>query len=118
MNMDEGFWHALDQLVSEHPLIIDRAKGSCHPRYPEIIYPLDYGYLEGTQAGDGTGIDVWVGSAPRRSVTAVVCTVDRLKRDAEVKLLLGCTAQEAQTILDFHNDDAGWQSAILYRRSG
>jgi inorganic pyrophosphatase len=112
----DNFWHKLDHLIAEHKLVIDRPKGSRHPRYPEMIYPLDYGYLAGTQAADGDGIDVWMGNAAKRSVTAVVCTVDMLKRDAEVKILLGCTEQEAQTILDFHNDDSDWQSATLVER--
>jgi inorganic pyrophosphatase len=116
MNTDD-FWHKLDQLVAEHELVIDRPKGSRHPRYPEMVYPLDYGYLQGTQAADGDGIDVWVGSLPEQAVTAIVCTVDMLKRDAEVKILLGCTPQEAQTALSFHTDDSDWQSAILIERS-
>ncbi len=111
--MENSFWSKLDQLVAEHELVIDRPAGSRHPRCPEMVYPLDYGYLDGTQAADGDGIDVWVGSLSKQAVTAVVCTVDMLKRDTEVKLLLGCTPQEAQTILDFHNDDSDWQSAII-----
>ena len=114
--MENGFWHKLDQLVTEHELVIDRPKGSQHPRYPEMLYPLDYGYLADTQAADGDGIDVWVGSLPEQKVTAVVCTVDMLKRDTEIKLLLGCTPQEMQTILDFHNDNSDWQSAIGIER--
>ena len=70
-----NFWSKLDQLVAEHELVIDRPKGSRHPRYPEMTYPLGYGYLEGTQAGGGNGIDVWVGSLPKRTVMAIICTV-------------------------------------------
>ena len=113
---NNDFWLKLDQLIAEHELVIDRPKGSRHPRYPEVIYPLDYGYLAGTQAIDGGGIDVWVGSLPERTVTAVACTIDMLKRDAEIKILLGCTPEDMQTILSFHNDDFGWQSAILIER--
>jgi inorganic pyrophosphatase len=113
----DGFWLKLDRLVAEHERVIDRPAGSRHPRYPEIVYPLDYGYLAGTQAADGGGIDIWVGSLPEQAVTAVVCTVDMLKRDTEVKILLGCTAQDMETILGFHNDDSDWQSAILIARS-
>jgi len=114
--LENGFWHKLDRLFAEHELIIDRPAGSRHPRYPEMVYPLDYGYLAGTQATDGDGIDVWVGNLPERAVTAVVCTIDILKRDTEVKILLGCTPQETQAILDFHNDDSDWQSAIAIER--
>ena len=29
-----GFWEALDRLVSASTIVIDRPKGSAHPRYP------------------------------------------------------------------------------------
>ena len=106
---EEGFWAALDRLVAESTVCIDRPKGSRHPRFPDFVYPLDYGYLEGTQAGDGHAIDVWRGSLPHDRLTAVVCTVDMLKRDCEVKLLIGCTPAEADTIVATHR-------AILVRR--
>jgi len=41
---------------------IDRPRGTAHPRFPEFIYPLDYGYLEGPQGGDGNAVDVWRGA--------------------------------------------------------
>lgn len=96
-------------------LSIDRPKGSAHPRYPDFFYPLDYGFLAGTTSGDGAGIDVWVGSLPEQRVTALLCTVDLGKRDAEIKLLLGCTRQEMQDLLAIHNN--GTQSATLIERS-
>jgi inorganic pyrophosphatase len=45
---NEAFWEALDTLVSSSKLVIDRPKGTHHPRFSEIIYPVDYGYLENT----------------------------------------------------------------------
>ena len=45
---------------------------------------------------------MWRGSLPEGRLDAVVCTVDVQKRDAEIKLLLGCTAAEKHTICDFH----------------
>jgi inorganic pyrophosphatase len=101
--MQAEFWQYLDRLLAACPLVIDRPQGSAHPRYPEIIYPLDYGYLEGSTTVDGGGLDVWVGSLPERTLTALALTVDLHKRDAEIKLLLGCTPEERQIILDFHN---------------
>jgi inorganic pyrophosphatase len=109
-----NFWNYLDQLVDSHPLVIDRPRGSHHPRFPEIVYPLDYGFLEGTTSSDGGGVDVWLGPSGSRHLSAVILTVDLHKRDAEIKLLLGCTEQEIQTILDFHNADD--MRATLIRR--
>ena len=111
-----GFWERLDDLVSDSRVVIDRPRGTAHPRYPEFIYPLDYGYLGATQASDGGGVDVWVGSLPEPRVTAVVCTVDVLKRDTELKLLLGCTPEEAEIILQTHHSH--FQAAILIPRPG
>ncbi|MDQ3927568.1 MAG: inorganic pyrophosphatase [Chloroflexota bacterium] len=110
------FWLALDQLASAHSIMIDRPTGSMHPRYPDFTYPLDYGYLEGTISGDGAGVDVWVGSLPRSMVTGVVCCVDAVKGDVEMKLLLGCTEAEMRLVLGIHND--GGQSAVLLVRPG
>ena len=43
---------------------------------------------------DGGEIDVWLGTAGGKQVNGIVCTVDRMKRDSEIKLLIGCTAEE------------------------
>jgi inorganic pyrophosphatase len=112
---DSRFWQGLDQLVAGAELTIDRPRGSAHPRYPDFIYPMDYGYLAGTRSADGGGIDVWVGSLPEQKVTGVIINLDLLKRDSEVKILLGCTAAEAHTILAVHG--GGSQSAILVQRN-
>ncbi len=62
MTSDTSFWQSMTQLLITNSLIIDRPKGTTHPRYPDLIYPLDYGYLENTTSSDGGGIDVWLGS--------------------------------------------------------
>lgn len=101
-------------MVAAAAVIIDRPRGSTHPRYPEYVYPFDYGYLQGTTAGDGDGIDVWIGSLAARRVTGVICTVDLEQRDAEIKILLGCSAQDAGTITATHN--TGPQAGLLIMR--
>ena len=108
---DQNFWHKLAHLISTHEIIIDRPKGSAHPQYPDYIYPYDYGYLENTSAADGDGIDVWVGTLPDKKIVAVIFTVDTSQKDAEIKLLLGCTREECDTILATHN--RGSQAGIL-----
>src|SRR5579884_3172446 len=80
---DERFWALADELVRSHAIVIDRPRGSQHPRMPEIVYPLDYGFLDGTVAVDGGGVDVWRGSLPELRVTAIIATVDVYKGDAE-----------------------------------
>ena len=34
-------------------ITVDRPKGSCHPRYPDLYYPVNYGYVDGVTAPDG-----------------------------------------------------------------
>ena len=65
---NEGFWKALDELVNHSEIMIDRPQGTAHPRYPDFIYKLDYGYLKDTSSMDGGGIDVWVGSGEKKIV--------------------------------------------------
>ena len=109
------FWAALDKLAETSQIVIDRPKGSAHPRFTQYIYPLDYGYLEGTSSMDGEGIDLWLGTDPAKKLTAILCTVDLIKRDSEIKLLLGCTEEEIQTILEFHNQSEMMRGMLVRR---
>ena len=61
------FWNAIDELVNNSEIIIDRPKGTSHPKYPDFIYRVDYGYLKDTTSMDGAGIDVWVGSGAKKA---------------------------------------------------
>lgn len=110
------YWDYLDLLIAESRIVIDRPRGTAHPSYPNLIYPLDYGYLDGTRAVDGGGIDLFRGTLPDLSLDAIALSVDLVKRDAEVKLILGCTEVEIRAVLDFLNG-AGMR-ACLVRRAG
>jgi inorganic pyrophosphatase len=100
------FWAYLDRLITASSVVIDRPKGSAHPRYAGMIYPVDYGYLSGTTSMDGSGIDVWVGSQEPKLAKGLICSVDLNKRDAEIKVLIGCSGRETQEILAFLNDQS------------
>jgi inorganic pyrophosphatase len=104
MNTDKTFWREMIRLAETNAIVRDRPKGAPHPRYPEHIYPLDYGYLENTTAGDGDGIDVWMGSLESKTLTGILCTFDKIKRDAEIKLLLGCTMDDVRVIQNFNSE--------------
>lgn len=39
---------------------VDRPLGSAHPNYPELIYPLNYGYVAGILGGDGEPQDAYI----------------------------------------------------------
>ena len=114
MKYDIGFWNAVDELVNSSEIVIDRPKGTSHPKYPDFIYRVDYGYLKDTLSMDGAGIDVWVGSGEKKA-DAIMCIVDLMKRDSEIKILIGCTEEEKQIVYETHNETQ-FMKGVLIRR--
>ena len=104
------FWQKIDSLVLSTNVIISQEKGSHHPKYLNMIYPVKYGYLEDTDA-----IKVFRGSLKKSTPDAIMVVGDILKRDLEVKLLWGCTLEEEIEILRFINQ-TDYQKGILVRR--
>ena len=39
---------------------VDRPLGTSHPRHPDMVYPINYGYVDGVFAGDGAEQDVYL----------------------------------------------------------
>ena len=68
---------------------IDRPLGSRHPREPDIVYEVNYGYLPGTLARDGHPLDVYVLGArePLERCLATVIAIVRRRDDVEDKLV-------------------------------
>lgn len=95
------FWQALQALVRSSEIHIDRPAGSRHPHFPDMIYPLDYGYLRATHSNDRDNLDLWIGTRTDRSLDGVLLTVDPGKRESEIKLLLGCTEGDQLVIENF-----------------
>ncbi|SDM25592.1 hypothetical protein [Allokutzneria albata] len=88
------FFDVADELVRRSGVVVERRKGAAHPRYPEVVYPLDYGHVPATTGGDGAEVDVFVGTAGG-GVCGALVTADPGKGDVEVKLLVGCSPAEA-----------------------
>ena len=114
--IDVEFWDAVDKLIADSRIVIDRPKDSAHPKYPHCIYPVDYGYLADTASMDGSGIDLWLGSKQEQVADALICTIDLLKRDSEIKFLIGCTDLEKHRILAFHNDSEFMKGILIERK--
>ena len=66
---------------------IDRPAGSSHPKYLEIIYPINYGYINGIIAPDGEEQDVYVLgiNEPLTTFRGRVIAIIRRKNDVEEK---------------------------------
>lgn len=43
-----------------YTVTIDRPMGSAHPEHPTMVYPINYGYVEGITGGDGEPQDAYV----------------------------------------------------------
>jgi len=71
-------------------VIIDRPKGSAHPDYPDIVYPLNYGYIKDILAPDGEAQDVYVLGVdePLVNFTGEVIAAIRRENDVEDKWIV------------------------------
>ncbi|MBQ2669014.1 MAG: inorganic pyrophosphatase [Clostridia bacterium] len=87
---------------------MDRPLGSAHPRYPDMIYPVNYGYVPGLLAGDNAEQDVYVlgPTEPLKEFTGVIIAVIHRFDDCEDKWVAAeqiglYTESEIRAILDF-----------------
>lgn len=109
------FWQKLDTLFFSSKLVVDRPRYTVHYKYSNLVYPVDYGYLSDTTGSDQAPIDVFKGSQKTNQVGAIVVSADILKKDCEVKLLIGCSEEEEHEVLEFLNQTE-FQKAILIHR--
>lgn len=70
-------------------LIIDRPIGSMHPEYPNLIYPVNYGYIPDVFSSDGKELDVYLLGVdiPVSEYTARIIGIIHRLSDAEDKLV-------------------------------
>ena len=76
-------------------VVIDRPMGTTHPRFPDFVYPINYGYIPGTMAPDGHPIDAYVLGAeyPIKRCSAMVIAVIRRRDDVEDKLVVALSGE-------------------------
>ena len=43
-----------------YKVIVDRPMGSIHPEFPDIVYEVNYGYVDGILAADGEEQDAYI----------------------------------------------------------
>ncbi|MFB9909424.1 inorganic pyrophosphatase [Allokutzneria oryzae] len=97
------FFAVVDDLVRRAGVVVERRRGSAHPRFPDAVYPVDYGHVPGTAGGDGAELDAFLGTAGG-GVRAALVTADPGKGDVEVKLLVGCSPAEEEAAERFLRD--------------
>ena len=112
---NEEFWEKIEEIVLHSEIVVDRAKGSCHPIIKDIIYPVDYGYLKNTKSMDGEGIDIWIGKDEKAIVNGILCTIDTFRKDSEIKILFRCSCEEIKSIYSFTNERQEMKGILLFR---
>lgn len=90
---------------------IDRPIGTPHPKHPEIIYPINYGFIPNVFGGDGEELDVYILGIDERieegdtTKVKIIGIVYRMN-DVEDKLVaapegMEYTPEEIENIIDF-----------------
>ncbi len=88
---------------------IDRPIGSIHPNHPDLIYPVNYGYISGVLGGDGEELDVYLLGVdiPVEEYIARIIGIVHRQNDVEDKLV---AAPEG-----FHIDQKKISEAIRFQ---
>lgn len=79
-------WSYLGKAVT---VAVDRPMGSAHPKHPGMIYPINYGYIEGVLGGDGEDLDVYILGVdqPVKEFTGRIVAIVHRENDVEDKLV-------------------------------
>jgi len=109
------FWQKIDTLYLSGNLVMTRKKGERHPEFSNLVYPTDYGRLEDTNAVNGKGVSVYVGSGSKTKISGLIIAADILVKELDVKILAGCTDDEIEQILRFLNQ-TDYQKTVLIKR--
>lgn len=85
---------------------VDRPLGSVHPKHPDMVYPVNYGYIAGTLAPDGEEQDAYIlgVDAPVKQFTGRVIAVIRRRDDVEDKWVVAdrdFTKEQIRAATDF-----------------
>lgn len=87
----------LEDLIGKNvEVYIDRPVGSAHPKYSDMIYPINYGYIKEITAADSEYQDVYVLGEESKidyCVGKVIAIVER-KNDLEDKLVVSTKDKE------------------------
>lgn len=125
MNISKGDKSYIGKTVT---VTMDRPIGAVHPKHPDIIYPINYGYIDGIIAGDGEEQDVYVLGVdkPVDSAECVIVAVIMRENDNEDKwvgvpkeLVGGELCYECNIVHNTHFQEQYYKSEVfaLYEKT-
>ncbi len=99
---------------------VDRPLGSYHPEYPDLYYPVNYGYIAGIMAPDGEEQDAYILGVdePVRSFTGTVIAIVRRADDVEEKWVVcpaHLTFSKEEIAKQIHFQEQYYQSEIIMK---
>ena len=80
---------------------IDRPLGSCHPNHSDLYYPVNYGYIEGTIAGDGEAQDAYILGVDKPVTEFVGRVIAVIHRKNDVEEFIGHSTEIEKTLEDY-----------------
>lgn len=103
---------------------VDRPIGTAHPKHPDIIYPINYGYIAGEIAPDGEELDAYIlgVTEPLTTFTGSVIAIIHRENDIEDKLVIaphGCAFNQAEVAAAVQFQEQFYRGTIdcLWRKS-
>lgn len=96
---------------------IDRPIGTTHPKHPDIVYPINYGYIPNVIGGDGEELDVYLlgVNVPVSEYNAHVIGIVHRINDIEDKLVaapIGITFTKEEISKAVHFQEQYYESEI------
>jgi len=90
LQSDGDLMHTLSQLGRTVTVTADRPAGSTHPDHPDMVYPVNYGYVSGISSGDGEWMDAYILGVcePLSEFTGTVSAVIHRFDDCDDKLIV------------------------------
>jgi len=97
----------------------DRPLGSTHPKHSGLVYPVNYGYIEGIIAPDGEEQDAYILGVdePVQEFTGQVIAVIHRKNDVEDKWVVapeGSSFTEEEIISATHFQEQYFDTEIIF----
>ena len=98
-------------------ITVDRPMGSFHPEYPDLYYPVNYGYIPGTLAPDGEEEDAYILGVdhPVSTFTGRIIALIHREDDVEDKWIVapeGMTFTEEQIRAAVHFQEQYFHTTI------
>ncbi len=102
---------------------IDRPLGSRHPRYPDLVYPINYGFAPGTVSGDGMPVDAYLLGVdkPIDQAEGIVIAVIARADDVEDKLVVTPAGEQhtaAQIMEQVKFQERYFKSRVITQEAG